>query len=152
MEARRYDDCIRQTRKALELDANFPAAFLTLAIANHIMGRYDDSIEAYARFGELCGSSETAATIRESYARGGWEGFLKAMTAPEAANQISNYIIAVFHAALGDHEGAIAKLEASFEVRESYIVMLKIDPRLDALRDSARFQELYKKIGFPEVS
>lgn len=149
-EARRYDDCIEQTNKALELDPNFPAAFLNLAFARHMKGEYEESVEAYAKFSELCGSVETAEIIRDSFRDGGWEEFLRTMVSPDAPVNISEYIIAVFCAALGDNDGAIAKLQASFAVREPHIVMIKIDPRFDGIRDDSRFQHLLREVGFPE--
>jgi serine/threonine-protein kinase len=148
-EARRYDDCLEQSRKALELDSNFPAAFLNLAFAHHMKGEYAESVEAYAKFSELCGAVETADIIRESFASGGWEGFLRKMTDPDGPVKVSDYIVAVYHAALGNKDGAINKLQASFQAREPYIVMIKIDPRFDAVRDDTRFQELLLAVGFP---
>jgi hypothetical protein len=71
------------------------------------------------------------------------------MTVPDDRVVITHYIIAVFHAALGDHDGAIAKLEEAFAIRERHIIMIKVDPRLDELRDDPRFKELYEKVGFP---
>lgn len=147
-EARRYDDCLEQTRKALELDANFPAAFLNLAFAYHMKGEYAESVEAYAKFSELCGAAETAEIIRESFNTGGWDGFLRKMTAPDAPVNISEYIVAVFYAALGDNDGAMAKLEASFAAREPHIVMIKIDPRFDSVRRNTRFHDLLAAVGF----
>lgn len=147
-EARRYDDCIEQTNRALELDGNFPAAFLNLAFAYHLKGEYEQSVESYAKFSELCGAVETAKTIRGSFNEGGWEGFLRTMTAPNAPVNVSEYILAVFCAALGDTDGALAKLEVSLAVREPHIVMIKIDPRFDAIRGDARFNELLRSVGF----
>lgn len=149
-EARRYDDCIAQTQKALELDPNFPAAFLNLAFVRHMKGEYAESVDAYAKFSELCGSPETAGVIRDSFTEGGWEGFLKTMTSADAPVNISEYIVAVFSAALGDNDTAMEKLEASFAEREPHIVMIKIDPRFDGMRDDPRFQQLLERVGFPE--
>ena len=72
------------------------------------------------------------------------------MTSGPAPSMLSAYIVAVFHAAKGDVEGGLAKLESSYELREPHIVMIKTDPRLDSLRDNPRFQQLLKKIGFPD--
>ena len=149
-EARRYDDCIAETRKALDIDPNFPAAFLNLAFADHMKGDYGSSVESYAKFSELCGSVETAEVIRNSFRTGGWEGFLRRMTSTDAPVKISAYIVAVFCAALGENESAIARLEASFAAREPHIVMINVDPRFDHIREDTRFQELLKALGFQE--
>lgn len=146
--ARRYDDCIEQSRRALELDGNFPAAFLSLAFAYHMKGEYAESVAAYATFSELCGAVETAKNIRESFDSGGWEGFLRTMTAPDAPVNVSEYILAVFCAALGDTDGALAKLRASLAAREPHIVMIKVDPRFDGIREDERFAELLRSVGF----
>jgi len=147
--ARRYDDCLEQSRKALELDPNFPAAFLSLAFAWHMKGEYAESVAAYATFSGLCGAAETAEVIRESFTSGGWDGFLRRMTASDEPVNVSEYILAVFYAALGDKDGAIRKLEASLAAREPYIVMIKVDPRFDAVREDPRFQDLLLAVGFP---
>lgn len=147
--ARRYDRCIEQANKTLELDANFPAAYLSLAFAHHLKGEHAESVEAYARCQELSGSVETASIIRESFRSGGWLGFLQTMAAPDGPFGITAYIVAVTRAALGDAEGAIAKLEESFERREPHIVMMKVDPRFDEIRNHERFKALIAAVGFP---
>ena len=101
------------------------------------------------QFSELCGAAETAEVIRESFASGGWEGFLRKMTASDEPVNVSEYILAVFYVALGDKDGAIRKLEASLAAREPYIVMIKVDPRFDAVREDPRFQDLLRAVGFP---
>lgn len=151
-EARRYDDCIEQTEKTLQLDANFPAAYLSLSFAHQMKGDFAASVEAYAKFSELCGSADIAATAREAFERNGWEGFLRSMVGGKARSTLSFYIIAVYHNALGETDKAFASLKESLAAREPYIIMLSVDPRFDTLRDDERFPQLLKNAGFPEIS
>lgn len=145
--ARRFDDALELAEKTLELDPSFGVAYLTVAFAYQMKGEYEKSAEAYAVCSEVMGSPNNAAYVRESFA-GGWENFLRAMTSPERPITFSSYIVAVFFATLGDKDGAFAQLEASFEKRESHIVMVKADPRFDTIRDDARFKKLIDTIGF----
>lgn len=145
-----YDEALDRAQKTLDLDPNFGVAYLSLAFAYQMKGEYAASVEAYGKCSEVMGSPKNAAYIRESFA-GGWEAFLAAMTSPDRPLTFSSYIVAVFHATRGDKDGAFAELEASLAKRESHIVMMKVDPRFDVLRDDPRFSELLRKIGFPEV-
>ena len=113
-------------------------------------GEYAESVEAYARFSEVMGFPENAVFIRESFKRG-WEEFLRAMTSSEnRPRTFSSYIVAVFFALLGETDGAFLHLDDSFRKRESHLVMMKADPRFDSLRADARFEELLRRVGFPE--
>lgn len=79
------------------------------------------------------------------------EGFLRYMTGERRPPTMASYFVAVYHTALGEKDKAFAELNKSYENREiSLIQGLKVDPRLDPLRDDPRFQDLLKKIGFPE--
>lgn len=148
--ARRYDESLERASKTLELDSNYGVVYLTIAFVYQMKGEYEPSVEAYARCSEVMGFPENAAFVRESYKDGGWKGFLNAMLTRGRPMTFSSYIVAVFAAVLGDRDRAFEELEASYEKRESHIVMVKADPRLDGLRDDPRFSELLKKIGFPD--
>ena len=149
--SRRYDDAVRRAKRTLELDPNFGVAYLSLAFAYQMKGEYAESVEAYARCSEVMGFPENASYVRESF-NGGWDAFLRSMTTPHENRPMtfSSYIVAVFFAMLGDADGAFAELEASFRKRESHIVMMKTDPRFDGLREDPRFQEMLRRVGFPE--
>lgn len=148
--ARRYDESAEQLKKTLELDVNFVPAYDTLGNAYRLQGRYADSVEAYASSQEALNNFEAAALRRESFAKGGWHGFLRDMTdKPQLNNLKSSYIVATFHTELGEKDKALAALNRAYQEREFFITLLKVDPRLDPLRDDARFQELLRKIGFP---
>ena len=154
--ARRYDDAIAQFNKTLELDPNFGLAYNGLSSAYRLKGMYAESVEARAKFIELSGDREGAARVREGFARGGWEGYLRAeharyATAERSIDRFSYYSEAVLLATLGEKDKAFAALNKSHEAREyPSLVLLKVDPRLDPLRDDPRFEELLRKVGFPK--
>ncbi len=148
--AGKYDEAIAQFKRTLELDTNFAPAHVSLGIAYQLKGDYAESVEEYAKSQELNGKPENAALMRESFARSGWQGFLRAMTGTSRpANLPPEFSAAVFHAQLGEKEKAFDELNKAYENREFYLVLLKVDPRLDPLRDDPRFQDLLKKVGFP---
>jgi len=58
-------------------------------------------------------------------------------------------IIAVVYAGLGQQEAALDLLEKSFAGREYWMVVLRVDPMFDSLRDHPRFREMQRKMNFP---
>lgn len=147
--ARRYDDALERANSTLELDPNFGVAYLSVAFAYQMKGEYEKSVEAYARCSEVMGSPENAVFVRETIETG-WLSFLKAMASRERpVMTFSSYIVAVFAATLGDNNRAFEELQASYDKRESHIVMMKVDPRFDSIRTDPRFDELVRRIGFP---
>ncbi|MGI8639234.1 MAG: protein kinase domain-containing protein [Pyrinomonadaceae bacterium] len=144
--ARRYDEAIAQLKKTLELDATFVAAHVSLGFAYQMKGKYAESLEERAKGRELQGNPQHAEQARESFAKGGWEGFLRDATGD---HNRAAYLTATLYAALGEKDEAFAELNKSYENREYFMTLLKVDPRLDPLRDDPRFQELLRKVGFP---
>ena len=59
--------------------------------------------------------------------------------------------IALVHAGLGQNDEAMRWLEKAYQARSAWLIYLslKADPRWDALRSDARFQDLLRRIGFP---
>jgi eukaryotic-like serine/threonine-protein kinase len=147
IDARKYDEAIIQLKKTLELDSNFALAHSSLSWVYHVQGNYAGSVEEIAKTYELTGRQEYAALARESFIRGGWHGYLLAMT--ERRSDLRAYTRAIFYAALGNKDKAFDELNKAYENREYNLSRLKVDPRLDPLRDDARFEELLRKIGFP---
>ena len=146
---RRYDEAIAHLKKTLELDENFIATHGNLAAAYQLKGDYAASVGALAREREINGEYEVAALMRDSFAKGGWEGFLRYVTEDRRATR-TFYSVAAFHAALGEKDKAFAALNKSYEDREAPLTRLNIDPLLDPLRDDPRFQELLRRVGLPQ--
>ena len=56
------------------------------------------------------------------------------------------YGLAEVYATLGDKEEAFAWLERAYEERSSWLVYIKVEPRLDTLRSDLRFQDLLRRM------
>lgn len=148
--ARRYDAAIEQMKKTVELDANFAVGHSTLSVAYRLKGNYAESVEELANFQELTGAQQAATLMRESFATGGWQGFLRAMTGETRQANLTPYNLATFHAELGEHDRAFAELNKSYQNREAILGLLNVDPRFDSLRADPRFQDLLRRFTFPE--
>jgi hypothetical protein len=61
---------------------------------------------------------------------------------------ISQYGVALIHLALGDADSAVEWLERGYAERDHQMVFLKVDPRLDGLRERVDFGRLLEKMRF----
>jgi TolB-like protein/Tfp pilus assembly protein PilF len=142
---RRYDDAVSQLKKTLELDSEFSTAYRNLAKYYQQKGDYARTASSYAKYRDLIGDHQTAKLIRESFANGGWQGCLRALTAPEQLPKLSRYEVVAFRIALGDKDGAIDELSKSYETFGP--LLLKIEPLLDPLRGDPRFADIIHRAG-----
>jgi DNA-binding winged helix-turn-helix (wHTH) protein/tetratricopeptide (TPR) repeat protein len=59
------------------------------------------------------------------------------------------YQLAVIHSMLGNKENAIELMRRSFENHDARMLWIKIEPRLDPLRDDKRFQQIIQRMNLP---
>ncbi|MDX6497460.1 MAG: eukaryotic-like serine/threonine-protein kinase [Blastocatellia bacterium] len=147
--AGRIDDSEAQTKKAIELAPDFWLSHHYLSIIYRYKGNYAQSVEELAKSKDLRDETEAARLIRASFAKGGWQGFLRAMTVEHAPMKMTPYNIAGFYAEAGDKDRAFAALNEAVDKYDQFIGFVKIDPFLKPLRDDPRFQQVVKRIGFP---
>jgi eukaryotic-like serine/threonine-protein kinase len=148
-QARRYDEAIVQLNKTAEMDSSFSLTQWAFACIHQARGDYPKTAESFAKYYELAGNSEDAALVRKSFADNGWMGFVRMMTGEHQPDDVASYLAATLHASLGEKDAAFAKLERAYENREWLLALIKIDPRIDSLRDDPRFTEILHRIGFP---
>ena len=150
--SRSYDESMAQHKKTIELDPGFARAHRTLAEVYRVKGDYANAVEERARFFDLIGQSQNAALIRATFARGGWLGFLRLVTAEDSPLKDSNnnWVVAKAYLDLGQKDKAFAELNKAYEVRLSSLCWLKVEPQLDSLRSDPRYQQLLQKMGFPQ--
>jgi hypothetical protein len=58
--------------------------------------------------------------------------------------------VATIYAGFGEKEQAFQWLQKANDERNTEIVFLKVDPRLDPLRNDPRIDELVKRVGIPQ--
>lgn len=149
--ARRYTQAVEQCEKALELDPKSVQAFFLLGLTCVAMSNHDRAIAALREAVEL---SEAApiplASLAEALAAAGCideaEEILAALL---KFPHITAYYTARVYAALGRTDDALRLLEDAYEEHGEWLVLMKVDPRLDALRSDPRFFNLMRRMNFP---
>ena len=144
---RRYDEAVAQYKKALELDTYSIGAHMGLGVAYQMQRKYAESVEERAKITEVVVGKAGADFMRESFAKGGWQGFLREMTENPQAPQATPYIKASLYAELGEKDKVFEILNRMYEDRTPGIVLLHVDPRFESVRDDSRYIELMRRIG-----
>ena len=149
--ARQYEQAIEQCWKTSELHPNsfWPAYFFGLAYEQQ--GDVDRALEdlrasvrmsgnvtfATAALGHLYGitgkTDEARAVYEELKARAEWA-------------YVPAYDIAMVCTGMGWNDQALDYLARAHQERSGWITYLKVDPRLDPLRDDARFVDLLRRV------
>lgn len=158
--ARRHDRSVEALLKIIEMEPNFPAAHSVLGNVYEQMEMHDEALGEYQKVIELSNGVaviETAmkAIIGQSHARRGdrreARKILDDVTKAIAAGiNVSAYVMAAIHSALGERDPAFDWLDRAYEQREVHLVSLKVDPALDGLRADERFVQLMRRVGLPE--
>ncbi len=150
---RSYDEAIRYYEKAIEMDASFPPAHAWLASAYEVTGRLDEAIAEANRAAELIGGGawalvELARALALSGRRQESEAVLAELREQAGRRYISPYDMALVCEALGRDDETFEQLERAYAGRANFLVLLRVDPRLDRLRGDARFRDLVSRMGF----
>ena len=75
---------------------------------------------------------------------------MRAAIAEPDRSKIWDYYLATFAAELGDKDRAFALLDKAYEKYDQFILFAKIDRAMDPLRDDPRYDQLLRKLGFPQ--
>ncbi len=151
--ARHYDRAIVECRKALEFDPNYGLAHHTLSWCYTQKRMYAEAVRELEEAARLYGT-DLAQHIGSVYALAGRRGEalkpLERVRERSKRGEISPVYSAQFYIGLGEKQKALDLLEKGFEERDGEIVFLKSLPWLDPLRSDPRFQDLLRRMNFPE--
>ena len=153
--ARRYDEAIAALVRAVQMDPDFEPAHDLLEWVYTRLDRYDEAVQLrlarLARAG--AGGVAAAGMLEQSYAASGAEGYWQWRLLQLQRAAQSGYVrpseFAKVYAALGDVEAAMIWLERAYDARDG-VEMLKVWPGYDALREDARFEDLLRRMNFPD--
>jgi len=156
----RNDDAIKQARKTLDLDPNLIPGHEILGQTFEAEGKLDEAIAEYRKANDLEATPSNYAMLAHAYAKAGrleeTRKILDKLNQLSAQRYVGAYPLAVVHLALGEKDEALRLVEQSFVERDILLQGLfgsiKIDKRLDPLRNDPRFQKLVERFddGIPE--
>ena len=152
MYARRYDEALDQARKTYALDPENPTSKNWLCHTLNIKGMYVESLAISEP--TLNGNGNKLLNAASyAYAKTGRrkeaDDIFNRWQHPQPPQYVMNYFIAVSYAALDEKDAAIDQLEKAYQNHDWFLQRIKVDPFMDPLRDDPRFDQMVKKLNFP---
>ena len=151
---RQYDHAIEELQKVVAEKPEFAVAHWGLGLCYEQKGIYEEALAQFERAATLTRRGTNAlASLGHAYGRAGRKR--EAQKVLEELKQRSGqrnieYQIALVYVGLGRKEQALDWLKKAYEKRSTLLTYLKMDPRFDPLRDHPHFQELLRRMNFPE--
>ena len=146
--ARDYETAEKLNREALALDPDYGLALSSLATIYSLTGRHD---EAIAQAEPLW--RESPQLLGFAYARAGRReealAVLEELKTRSQERYVSGADLAMVYAGLGKHDEAFEWLEKAYEQQAINLIFLNT-PSWDPLRSDPRYDDLLRRIGFPE--
>jgi DNA-binding winged helix-turn-helix (wHTH) protein/tetratricopeptide (TPR) repeat protein len=149
-----YDRAINHLNKTSELEPNYMPTHYVLGSAYVQQGRLEEAIEEFKFIYKM---------DEEAYIALGFMGYAYALNGQRAEAEtllsilqdiaerkyISPYSLLLIHLAIGPLERVFQLLEQLYQERNDWLVWLKVSPELKNVRNDPRFQDLLRRIGFP---
>jgi serine/threonine protein kinase/Tfp pilus assembly protein PilF len=145
--ARRYSEAASQLERVLEMDQTFVGTYSWLTSTLALQG---DEASAFQWFRKLLSyrkvEDATVQVFEKAFQRSGWRGVLGEWL--KRTDQIGGTLFdrACYNAQIGNKEKAFNYLEQVYQRREIWMTYLRVDPRLDSLRDDPRFIDLLRRV------
>ena len=156
--ARRDDEAIEQLRRTIEMDRSFVMARHRLAEVYERTGRFEDATaEFHTAYAGYRTELRQMATVGHVYAVSGNQSEARRILAliaqaPRGEKAlVSRHNIALIHAGLGEKEQAFAWLEKALAEKDVELILLKVNPLFDSLRDDPRFQNLLRRMNLTQT-
>jgi tetratricopeptide (TPR) repeat protein len=151
--ARRYDDAIRATQQALDLDPNFINALLWQGLSYAGKGDFPKSIACLAKAASMNDGPLLRAFLGHVYGRAGDApkglGILDELTTMSKQRFLSPVDFAVVYSGLGDADSTFRWLEKAYQVRATRIHELPA-MYFDSIRSDRRYANLVRRVGLPQ--
>jgi serine/threonine protein kinase/Tfp pilus assembly protein PilF len=149
-----YDEAIELSRKILEMDPNFFWANFHLWTAFRRKEMYDEALAECRQLFSLWGNTEVAEALQNAYAKSGYKGAMREgadkLVAQARAVYVWPALIAVMYAHAKEKDQACQWLEKAYQERDPLLAEIKTIPAFNDFRSDPRFQDLLRRMNFPE--
>jgi eukaryotic-like serine/threonine-protein kinase len=149
--ARRFDEAIEQCRRALDLDPGSVASHIVLRWSYEMTGRREEALTVYEQESAFAGETPTTRAKRAHvYASCGRveeaREILRGLVARRDEEWVTAYEIAVIYSLLNERDEASAWLTLAADEHAVGLAFVRVDPRLDNLRQDSRFDSLLVRL------
>src|SRR5437879_11500093 len=153
--ARQYDQAIDQLRNTLDIDPNFVLPSIVLCQSYEQKLNFDQAITELQKAATISHQSPPVlGALGHVYAVAGRkaeaEKVLQQLMDESKRQYVSPFYVATIYAGLRQDEKAMDWLEKAYQDKSNSIVFLRVDPQLDILRPSPRFQALLQRLALPK--
>ena len=149
------DRAIPQLEQTIELFPDNPEAYQPLGMILCEHGEFERGIELLEKVRELGGDQAAQlAPLVYAHALAGRLDEARVLFGEMEERSRTEFVdpwsFAIAHVALDEHDEAIAQLERAYELRWVTLPGAGVYPPFAPLRSDPRFQDLLRRIGFPE--
>ena len=153
---RNYEALLDASRRGVAANPNEWTEHYNLAVGYVGTGKLLEAISEYQKAVEISdGNPDAVASLAHAYAvigrRAQAEKILHDLEHKSKSVYVSPYTFATIYAGLGEKDRAFEFLEKAYQQRSLDIPWhLKADLRIDNLRSDPRFQDLARRVGYPQ--
>ena len=152
---RHPEQAMSSFQRAIELNPNFPAAHLSMAVACDRVGQFPRAL-AEVQKAEALGGDPTrvlevlGSTQALSGNRAGAEATIDRLLKGQIAGRVSPYSVALIYTALGQKKEALDWLDRAYDEKDTWVVWTNVLVEWDTLRGEPRFIDLQRKLKMPQ--
>ena len=149
---REFDQSVQQCRRTLAMEPKSLTALVALGLSYEQQGLNNEAIAELKKAQELPQDDAwPIAALGHALAKGRRvkeaRELLRQLEEHTKVGYVAPYSIAVVHAGLGEKAQTLEWLERAFQDRSLRPVWLKLDPRLDGLRQNGELNNLIQRVG-----
>jgi eukaryotic-like serine/threonine-protein kinase len=153
--ARRYEDALEECQTSVDLEPNSVNAHNCLGLSYLGKKMYESAIQECQTAVNLSGNDVARAVdLARAYASSGNQAaarhILNEWEQRAKHSYIPPYYLAQVYVALGEKDQGISWLGKAYAERDPRLVQLAVDPAFDLVRTDPRFQDLRRRLKFPQ--
>lgn len=149
---RDYPAALRTYTQVVDAEAAFAPVHYYIGLTYEQLGKYDEAVVNFRRSTEIAGRGWLfLGALGHCYGRSGQHDLARELLHELEEHQreryISAYNVMLVHLGLGDLDAALQWLERALEERAAALWHARVEPRLDGMRDDARYRDLITRYG-----
>ncbi|UCH63889.1 MAG: tetratricopeptide repeat protein, partial [Fidelibacterota bacterium] len=152
--ARRYDEAIGHLKKVVELAPDLAMTHIWLSWSYLMTELYGEAIDEAEQAFSLDPNPITIAFLAYAYGASGRRdealNLLDSLLALSTQLWLDPIIVAFAYMGIGENDQSLEWLEKGYKERSPMLVHLRLFPPADHLRADHRFQDLMRRMNYPE--